>query len=103
MSSRAVSKIWRPVRGARGDGEPATERRQCDAGDGASAAWRGKPVTVRPAAQRPARMGVGYRATNDAVTVSVFTFNGLNDFIGDGDGVFVWKESIMGHCYFIFL
>ena len=43
MSSRAVSKIWRPVRGARGDGEPATERRQCDAGDGASVAWRGKP------------------------------------------------------------
>ena len=37
------TKIWRPVCEARGDGEPATERRQRDAGDGACAAWRGKP------------------------------------------------------------
>ena len=81
-------------------GEPATARR----GDGDSAADDGAAGGAATGAgtSTSARMGVDRRATSNAVTVQ-YSRRLVKEAIGNGDGVFVWKESAIGHCCFISL
>ena len=82
-------------------GEPATVRRggagaARQAGDGAAGG-----ATTGDGTSTSARMGVDRRATSNAVTVQ-YSRRLVKEAIGNGDGVFAWKESTMGR-YFISL
>ena len=72
---------------------------------------------VRPAARRPATVRRGDGAARQAgdgaaggaviedgsSTLTRMGVGRLNEAISDGDSVFAWKKSAMGHCCFISL
>ena len=80
-----------PATECRGDGPDAARR----AGDGAAGSRR---LETAPRPQHGWVLAIerhGYY-----VNIHV---DQLNEAIGDGDGIFTWKKSAIGHCCFISL
>jgi len=77
-------------------GEPATVRRggagaAQQASDGAAGdATTGDDISIL------ASMGVNNERRGYGVNIHV---DRLNEVIGDGDGIFAWKELVMGHWF----